>query len=89
MKIFTKLLAIIIAVISLMLISCSANVQRTDKPFISGYVGFEFRPENNMTRAEACTVVTRLLVDEKTLDSTKSTAFTDLNSTAWYYKYVT
>lgn len=89
MKAFTKLLAIIIAVVSFTLIPCSANVQRTDKPFISGYAGFEFRPENNMTRAEACTVVTRLLVDEKTLDSTKSTAFTDLNSTAWYYKYVT
>ena len=42
-----------------------------------------------MTRAEACTVVTRLLVDENTLDNSKSTAFTDLNKNAWYYKYVT
>ncbi len=62
---------------------------RTDKPFISGYDGFEFRPDNNMTRAEACTVVTRLLVDENTLDNSKSTAFTDLNRDAWYYKYIT
>ena len=65
------------------------GTKHTDKPFIAGYDGFEFRPDNNMTRAEACTVVTRLLVDENTLDNSKSTAFTDLNPNAWYYKYVT
>ncbi len=65
------------------------GLERTDKPFITGYDGFEFRPDNNMTRAEACTVVTRLLVDENTLDNSKPTAFTDLNKNAWYYKYVT
>lgn len=45
------------------------GTKHTDKPFITGYAGFEFRPDNNMTRAEACTVVTRLLVDENTLDN--------------------
>ncbi len=65
------------------------GLERTDKPFIAGYDGFEFRPDNNMTRAEACTVITRLLVDENTLDNSKATAFTDLNKNAWYYKYVT
>ena len=65
------------------------GLEKTNKPFISGYDGFEFRPENNMTRAEACTVITRLLVDENTLDNSKSTAFTDLGKDAWYYKYVT
>ncbi len=66
------------------------GLERTDKPFISGYDGFEFRPENNMTRAEACTVVARLVVvDEKTLDNSMTTAFTDLSKDAWYYKYVT
>ncbi len=65
------------------------KADRVDTPFISGYDGFEFRPENNMTRAEACTVITRLLVDENTLDNSKATAFTDLNKNAWYYKYIT
>ncbi len=65
------------------------KADRVDAPFISGYDGFEFRPENNMTRAEACTVVTRLLVDENTLDNSKTTAFTDLDKNAWYYKYIT
>ncbi len=67
----------------------SAKAERVDAPFIKGYDGFEFRPENNMTRAEACTVVTRLLVDENTLDNSGSTAFTDLDKNAWYYKYIT
>ena len=58
-------------------------------PFIQGYDGKLFKPDNNMTRAEACTVITRLLVDENTLDNSKSTAFTDLNNNAWYYKYIT
>ena len=65
------------------------KADRRDTPFISGYDGFEFRPENNMTRAEACTVITRLLVDENTLDNSKPTAFNDLNKNAWYYKYIT
>ncbi len=61
----------------------------THAPFIAGYDGRLFKPDNNMTRAEACTVITRLLVDENTLDNSKSTAFTDLNKDAWYYKYIT
>ncbi len=60
-----------------------------DKPFMTGYAKRLFKPDNNMTRAEACTVVTRLLVDESTLDTSNPTAFTDLNKDAWYYKYVT
>ena len=88
MKTFIKILALVLTVLSLSLTACAAK-QRTDKPFISGYDGFEFRPENNMTRAEACAVVTRLIVDEKNLDNTKATAFADLNSDAWYYKYIT
>ena len=67
----------------------AAKAERVDTPFIKGYDGFEFRPENNMTRAEACTVVARLLVDENTLNTSKPTAFTDLNKNAWYYKYIT
>ncbi len=66
-----------------------AKADGTHMPFISGYDGRLFKPENNMTRAEACTVVARLLVDENTLDSSNSTAFTDLNKSAWYYKYIT
>ncbi len=61
----------------------------THTPFISGYDGRLFKPDNNMTRAEACTVITRLLVDENTIDNSKSTVFTDLNKDAWYYKYIT
>ena len=88
MKTFIKLLALVLALLALTLSTCAAE-RRTDKPFITGYDGFEFRPDNNMTRAEACTVITRLLVNENTLGNSKTTAFTDLNKNAWYYKYVT
>ncbi len=59
------------------------------KPFISGYDGRLFKPENNMTRAEACTVVARLLVDENTLNNSMPTAFCDIDPSQWHYKYIT
>ncbi len=61
----------------------------TDKPFITGYEKRQFKPDNNMTRAEACTVIVRLLIDENKLDSSIPTAFSDLNKNSWYYKYIT
>ena len=68
----------------------SANRITTYLPFIKGYDGFEFKPDNNMTRAEACTVVTRLIVSEETLatDTLHSSSFKDVSQSAWYYKYV-
>ncbi len=68
----------------------AANRVTTYLPFIKGYDGFEFGPDNNMTRAEACTVVTRLIVAEETLaaDTLSSSSFKDVNKNAWYYKYI-
>ncbi|MBQ7820659.1 MAG: S-layer homology domain-containing protein [Clostridia bacterium] len=62
--------------------------ERTDAPFIAGYDGRTFKPEGKMTRAEAVTVITRLLVDETTIKGKNTTAFTDVKSGAWYYDYV-
>ncbi|MBO7148832.1 MAG: S-layer homology domain-containing protein [Clostridia bacterium] len=62
--------------------------ERTDTPFIAGYDGRVFKPEGKMTRAEAVTVITRLLVDETTIKGKNTTAFTDVKSGAWYYDYV-
>ncbi len=68
----------------------AANRITTFLPFIKGYDGFEFRPDNNMTRAEACTVVTRLIVAEETLaqDTLHKSSFKDVDESAWYYKYI-
>ncbi len=68
----------------------AANRITTYLSFIKGYDGFEFKPDNNMTRAEACTVVTRLIVAEETLaaDTLHKSSFKDVNEGAWYYKYI-
>ncbi len=64
------------------------KVERTDKSFIAGYDGRLFKPEGKMTRAEAVTVITRLLVDETTIKGKNTTSFTDVKAGAWYYDYV-
>lgn len=46
---------------------------------------FEFRPANNITRAE---FVKLLAVAFEVVDETASSTFTDLYSGEWYYKYV-
>lgn len=58
---------------------------RTDAPFISGYEGRLFKPEGKMTRAEAVTVITRLLVDETTIKGKYTSSFSDVSSGSWYY----
>ena len=65
-----------------------AGKKKVDEPFINGYEGFMFKPDNNMTRAEACAVVTRLLVDENTIKGKNTSKFTDVESGSWYYDYV-
>ena len=40
-----------------------------------------------MTRAEACTIITRLIADENNLGELK-TAFADVPENQWYFKYV-
>ncbi len=57
--------------------------------YITGYSDGTFGPNKTMTRAQACTVVARLLAgsDEK-VTAADSTSFSDVDSSAWYYKYV-
>ncbi len=57
--------------------------------YMKGYEGGLFKPQGNMTRAEACTIVARLAAGSDDLVPTdKTTAFTDVPATAWYHKYV-
>ncbi len=59
---------------------------RVDNPFIKGYDnGTTFKPDGNMTRAEACTIITRLLTAEEAVKGKYTTKFTDVNAGAWYY----
>ncbi len=60
--------------------------KRVDAPFIKGYDnGTTFNPDGNMTRAEACTIITRLLTAEEAVKGKYTTKFTDVKTGAWYY----
>ncbi len=57
--------------------------------YMKGYAGGLFKPQGNMTRAEACTIVARLAAGSDELVPTdKTTSFTDVAADAWYHKYI-
>jgi len=58
----------------------------TNTAYIGGYEDNTFRPNNTMTRAEAVTIIARLLVGEENIPDEKS-AFEDVNS-HWAKKYI-
>ncbi len=57
--------------------------------YIKGYGDGTFRPYGNMTRAEACAIVSRVIAGgEEFVPTNKTTAFTDVTKTEWYHKYI-
>ncbi len=54
--------------------------------YMNGYDDGTFRPGGTMTRAEACTVIARLLESEDKISGTAS--FTDVTASDWFSKYV-
>ena len=57
--------------------------------FIKGYADGTFGVSGNMTRAEACTIVSRLVAGSDELVPTDlSSSFTDVNESDWFYKYI-
>lgn len=54
--------------------------------YMNGYADGTFKPSGTMTRAEACTVVARLLAAEENITGTAS--FTDVPAGEWYAKYI-
>ena len=61
---------------------------RTDEAFMTGYEGNLFKPDNSMTRAEACAVVARLLTTEEKIKDKFTSKYPDVEKGAWYYDYV-
>ncbi len=56
--------------------------------YMTGYNDATFKPNKTMTRAEACTVVARLLDTEENIAKNTTTAFTDVAADKWYAKYI-
>ena len=55
--------------------------------YINGYEDGTFKPQNNVTRAEACKIIASLI--NPTGINMGTTTFSDVAETAWYYNAVT
>ncbi len=56
--------------------------------YVAGYEDGTFRPQNNMTKAEAITLLSRVLVDENLIKGKVTSNFDDVPDGAWYESYV-
>lgn len=52
--------------------------------YMQGYPEGDFRPEQNMTRAEAAVMFSRLLVEKMNVAETYENSFVDINGDEWY-----
>lgn len=71
---------------------CSTVASAVDKGWVTGYKnedgGYSFRPGNNITRAEAVTIVNRVLgrsADKTAIDEAGELLFTDLSPSHWAF----
>lgn len=59
------------------------------KLYVVGYEDGEFKPEGNMTRAEAAAIFARNIAERKDENiSSRKSSFTDVSSSKWYSKYI-
>ncbi|MBR6633698.1 MAG: S-layer homology domain-containing protein [Clostridia bacterium] len=56
--------------------------------YINGYAGNLFKPNGNMTKAEACTIFARLLLGTQTIPDGYTTRFTDVNTSDWFHNAI-
>lgn len=56
--------------------------------YINGYSKREFKPENNITRAEAAAIASRMAASEREIKDKYETGFSDVVKGEWYYDYV-
>ena len=56
--------------------------------YINGYAGNLFKPNGNMTKAEACTIFARLLLGTQNIPDGYTTRFTDVKTSDWFYNAV-
>lgn len=56
--------------------------------YVSGYEDGTFAPQKNMTRAEAITLLARLIIDENIIKGNITSNYTDVEDGAWYESYI-
>ena len=56
--------------------------------YVAGYENGTFAPQNNMTKAEAVTLLTRVLLDENLIKGKITSTFKDVAADAWYSPYI-
>ena len=56
--------------------------------YVAGYEDGTFRPQNNMTRAEAITLLTRVVTDEANIKGKVKADYEDVADGAWYESYI-
>ncbi len=65
-----------------------AQYNGANKSYILGFDDGTFRPNENMTRAQACTIFARLLLGTNEIPAGYTTRFTDVKAGSWYYNAV-
>lgn len=56
--------------------------------YVNGYEDGTFRPQNNMTKAEAVTLLARLLVDDSYIKGHVTSDYEDVSEGSWYESYI-
>jgi len=56
--------------------------------YVAGYADGTFLPQNNMTRAEAITLLTRLITDESVIKGKVTATYSDVEPGSWYESYI-
>ncbi len=59
-----------------------------NKAYINGYAGNLFKPNDNMTKAEACTIFARLLTGSQSIPDGYTTRFSDVKKDDWFYNAI-
>lgn len=59
-----------------------------DLDILEGYGNGYYGPDEILTRAEACTIIVRMMLDNYEIYSSRNSKFSDVASNAWYAKYV-
>ena len=61
---------------------------KTHTAYIFGYADGTFRPDNNMSRAEAAAIFARLISEQKGEKISGKSDFADVKSSEWYSKFI-